>query len=214
MKTRKLSAFDRLIINLDQGVRTVFGKPQVTGRPNPADSVSEAELDAHERRIAAGLMRVNHSGEVCAQALYQGQALTARLPWVREKMERASREENDHLAWCEQRLSELGSRTSRLNPLWYMGSFAIGAAAGVAGDRWSLGFVAETERQVVEHLDGHLQHLPADDEKSRVIVEQMRDEEGHHATVAVEAGGVPLPEPICVLMRLSSKIMTKTAYRI
>jgi len=214
MRARNLSAIDRLIINLDQGVRTVFGRPRGTGRPNPADSLSETDLEERQRRVAAGLMRVNHAGEVCAQALYQGQALTARLPRVREKMEQASREENDHLAWCEQRLTELGSHTSRLNALWYVGSFAVGAAAGLAGDKWSLGFVAETEHQVVDHLDGHLQRLPERDEKSRAIVAQMREEEGQHATVALEAGGAELPGPIRRLMRLTSKVMTLAAYRL
>jgi ubiquinone biosynthesis monooxygenase Coq7 len=214
MTARRLSSIDRLIINLDQGLRTVFGRPRVTGRPNPADSVVEAELDEDERRVAAGLMRVNHAGEVCAQALYQGQALTARLPQFRQKLEQASREENDHLAWCEQRLTELGGHTSRLNLLWYAGSFAIGAIAGVAGDRWSLGFVAETEHQVVDHLTGHLQSLPGQDARSRAIVAQMRQDEGHHATVALEAGGAKLPVPVRRLMSLTSKIMTLAAYRL
>jgi len=212
MSTRKLSRLDALILNLDQGLRTVFGRPKVTGRVNPAEGEFEAELDERDRRLSAGLMRVNHTGEVCAQALYQGQALTARLPRVREKMEQASQEENDHLAWCEGRLKELDSHTSYLNPLWYLGSFAIGAAAGLAGDRWSLGFVAETEHQVVDHLYDHLDRLPQQDEKSRAIVEAMREDEGHHATVALEAGGVELPRPIRRLMALSSKLMTRTAY--
>lgn len=214
MGTRKLSRLDDLIVNLDQGLRTVFGRPKVTGRANPAGEEGEAELDERERRLSAGLMRVNHTGEVCAQALYQGQALTARLPQVREKMEQASQEENDHLAWCEGRLNELDSHTSYLNPLWYVGSFAIGAAAGLAGDRWSLGFVAETEHQVVDHLNDHLERLPQQDEKSRAIVEQMREDEGHHATVALEAGGVELPRPVRRLMALTSKLMTRTAYHL
>jgi len=214
MSTRKLSRLDALILNLDQGVRTVFGRPKVTGRVNPAEGEAEVELDDRERRRSAGLMRVNHTGEVCAQALYQGQALTARLPQVREKMEQASQEENDHLVWCEGRLQELGSHTSYLNPLWYLGSFAMGAAAGLAGDRWSLGFVAETEHQVVDHLNDHLERLPPQDEKSRAIIEEMRDDEGHHATVALEAGGVELPRPIRRLMALTSKVMTRTAYHL
>ncbi|HEU5338909.1 MAG TPA: 2-polyprenyl-3-methyl-6-methoxy-1,4-benzoquinone monooxygenase, partial [Sulfuricaulis sp.] len=151
-------------------------------------------------------------GEICAQALYQGQATTARLPEVRGKMDQAAQEENDHLAWTEERIRELGSHTSYLNPLWYAGSFAIGAFAGLAGDKWSLGFVAETEKQVVKHLESHLQRLPTEDLKSRQILEQMRDDEGHHATVAIESGGVPLPEPVRQLMRFASKIMTRTAY--
>jgi len=214
MSTRKLSRLDALILNLDQGVRTVFGRPKVTGRVNPAEGEAEVELDDRERRRSAGLMRVNHTGEVCAQALYQGQALTARLPQVREKMEQASQEENDHLVWCEGRIKELGSHTSYLNPLWYLGSFAMGAAAGLAGDRWSLGFVAETEHQVVDHLNDHLERLPPQDEKSRAIIEEMRDDEGHHATVALEAGGVELPRPIRRLMALTSKVMTRTAYHL
>ncbi len=214
MSERNLSGIDRLILNLDQGVRTVFGRPKVTGRPNPADGVPDADLDERERRVAAGLMRVNHTGEVCAQALYQGQALTARLPEVRQRMEQASAEENDHLEWCETRLKELDSRTSLLNPLWYSGSFAIGAAAGLAGDRWSLGFVAETEHQVVDHLNGHLESLPESDARSRAIVEQMREDEGHHATVALEAGGARLPGPVRRLMALTSKLMTRTTYHL
>ncbi len=214
MSERNLNGIDRLILNLDQGVRTVFGRPKVTGRSNPADGVPDTDLDERERRLAAGLMRVNHTGEVCAQALYQGQALTARLPDVRERMERASAEENDHLAWCETRLKELDSHTSLLNPLWYAGSFAIGAAAGLAGDRWSLGFVAETEHQVVDHLNGHLRSLPDSDARSRLIVQQMREDEGHHATVALEAGGARLPGPVRKLMTLTSKLMTRTAYHI
>ncbi len=214
MSERNLSGLDRLILNLDQGVRTVFGRPKVTGRSNPADGVPDTDLDERERRLAAGLMRVNHTGEVCAQALYQGQALTARLPDVRARMERASAEENDHLAWCETRLKELDSHTSLFNPLWYAGSFAIGAAAGLAGDRWSLGFVAETEHQVVDHLNGHLQSLPESDARSRLIVQQMREDEGHHATIALEAGGARLPGPVRKLMALTSKLMTRTAYHL
>jgi ubiquinone biosynthesis monooxygenase Coq7 len=157
-------------------------------------------------------MRINHSGEVAAQALYQGQALTARLPGVRDKMERAAEEENDHLVWCERRINELGSHKSYLNPFWYAGSFAIGALAGAAGDKWSLGFVAETERQVVRHLDEHLSRLPEHDQRSRAVLEQMKEDEGHHATVALEAGGAELPEPVKKLMSLTSRVMTRTAY--
>ncbi len=159
-------------------------------------------------------MRVNHSGEVAAQALYQGQALTARLENVRETMADAALEEQDHLAWCEQRLRELGSRPSLLNPLWYSGSFAIGALAGLAGDRWSLGFVAETEQQVVEHLERHLGDLPGDDVRSRAIVEKMRDDEARHRDTASDAGGAVLPRPARGLMRLVSRIMTGSAYHL
>ncbi|MFZ5594161.1 MAG: 2-polyprenyl-3-methyl-6-methoxy-1,4-benzoquinone monooxygenase [Pseudomonadota bacterium] len=209
---RHYTPIDHLFINLDHAVRTVFGKPQLTERPNPADDREEAALSEQESALAARLMRVNHAGEVSAQALYQGQALTAKLPQVREKMERAALEENDHLAWCEQRLDELGSHTSLLNPAWYAGSFAIGALAGVAGDKWSLGFVAETEHQVIKHLEEHLHRLPLADERSRAILEQMKDDETHHATTALQAGGAALPWPIRKMMKLTSKVMTRTAY--
>jgi ubiquinone biosynthesis monooxygenase Coq7 len=162
----------------------------------------------------AGLLRVDHAGEVCAQALYQGQALTARRADVRSRLEQAAREENDHLAWCGRRLEELGSHRSLLNPLWYAGSFAIGALAGLAGDRWSLGFLAETERQVVRHLDGHLADLPPDDMKSRAILEQMREDEGRHATTAVDAGAAELPGAVKGLMAGVSRVLTAVAYRL
>lgn len=212
MTTRNYTPFDKLLINLDHGLRTVFGQPPVSERPDPAAGQAEAELSTRERHHAAALMRVNHSGEVSAQALYQGQALTARLPEVRDKMERAALEENDHLVWCERRARELGGRTSLLNPLWYTGSLAIGALAGWAGDKWSLGFIVETERQVVRHLEGHLRQLPPADRKSRAILEQMKEDEGRHATTALEAGGAPLPAPVRGLMALTSKVMTRTAY--
>lgn len=212
--TRDYTPFDRFLINLDHGIRTVFGSPSPTGRPDPAAAIPEAGLSDDERRHAAGLMRVNHAGEVSAQALYQGQALTARLPEVRDKMERAAAEENDHLLWCERRLDELGGRTSLLNPLWYTGSLAIGALAGWAGDKWSLGFIVETERQVVRHLEDHLERLPAADARSRAILLQMKDDEQHHATTALAAGGAPLPAPVRTLMSLTSKVMTTTAYRL
>ncbi len=210
--SRKLSFTDRLISQLDQGLRTLFGQPDVTERANPTATVPEAELNHEERTLASRLMRVNHTGEVCAQALYQGQALTARLHGVREQMERAAREENDHLAWCEQRLQELGSHTSLLNPAFFAGSFAIGAVAGVAGDRWSLGFVAETENQVVSHLQDHLHRLPSHDDRSRAIVEQMKNDEAKHASHAEEAGGTRLPLPIRLGMKATAKIMTGTTY--
>ena len=157
-------------------------------------------------------MRVNHCGEVCAQALYQGQALTAKLPEVRQRMERAAQEENDHLDWCESRLKALDNRKSLLNPFWYAGSFLIGAAAGVAGDKWSLGFVAETEHQVEAHLESHLERLPSQDQKSRAVLEQMKTDEIHHAEMALEAGGAKLPAPIRLAMKLTSKLMTKSVY--
>jgi len=209
---RNYTPLDRVVMEMDKAVRTVFASPPVTERPNPADARGDAELNEEERRRVAGLMRVNHAGEVSAQALYQGQALTAKLAEVRGKMERAALEENDHLAWCEQRLGDLGSHTSVLNPLWYAGSFALGALAGLAGDKWSLGFVAETERQVVKHLEEHLERLPPQDHKSRAVLEQMKEDEGHHATTALKAGGAELPEPVKQTMRLTSKVMTKTAY--
>ena len=211
---RTYSPVDQLLINIDRGLRTVFGKPQVTERPNPADNVTDNVLSEQEKISAACLMRINHSGEVAAQGLYQGQAITAKLPEVREKMERAALEENDHLAWCAKRLYELNSHTSYLNPLWYAGSVTIGALAGLAGDKWSLGFVAETEHQVVEHLESHLTRLPEKDLKSRAILEQMKEDEGRHATVALGAGGAQLPSPIKILMRAASRIMTSTANRI
>lgn len=213
MSARHYTLFDQILMHLDTGLRTVAGAPVVTERANPADGLPAAELDDTERRHVAGLMRVNHAGEVAAQGLYQGQALTARLPQVRDKMERAALEENDHLAWCKERLDELGAPTSRLNPLWYLGSVAIGAAAGAAGDKWSLGFVAETEHQVMAHLDRHLAELPAQDARSRAILEQMKVDEGGHATTALCAGGAALPRPIRALMGLTSKIMTRTSYR-
>lgn len=211
---RHFSPIDNLVMQVDTGLRTLFGKPTITERPNPEDRVEEGELSAAEKDLAGRLMRINHSGEVAAQGLYQGQALTAKLPEVREKMERAAEEENDHLSWCEQRINELGTHTSYLNPLWYAGSVAIGATAGFAGDKWSLGFVAETEHQVVRHLDSHLDQISENDHKSRAILEQMKEDEGHHATVALNAGGAELPLPIKKFMSLTSKIMTKTAYRI
>lgn len=209
---RDYSPIDKLFLNLDTGLRTVFGQPALTERPNPAGQVPEAELSEAERVLAGRLMRINHAGEVSAQGLYQGQALTARLPEVRSKMERAALEENDHLEWCERRARELGTHVSYLNPLWYVGSLAIGAIAGAAGDKWSLGFVVETEHQVVRHLDEHLAQLPAHDQRSRAVLEQMKEDEAHHATLALHAGGAPLPGPVKTLMGLVSKVMTRTAY--
>jgi 3-demethoxyubiquinol 3-hydroxylase len=212
VNTRHYTPADHLVIQFDQALRTLLGRAHTTERRNPADELPEAALTEAERDLAARLMRVNHAGEVSAQGLYQGQALTARLESVREEMERAAAEENDHLAWCEQRVNELGGRLSLLNPAWYAGAFAIGAAAGLAGDRWSLGFVAETERQVVEHLDGHLARLPATDARSRAILEQMREDEARHGTAAEHAGGAALPAPVRGLMRLASRMMTGTAH--
>ena len=209
---RAFSPIDRVIGHLDQGLRLLFGPAPVAERPNPADALPDEELTQSAMTTAGRLMRVNHAGEICAQALYQGQALTARSPAVREKLRRSSLEENDHLAWTAERIQELRGHTSYLNPLWYTGSLAIGAAAGAIGDRWSLGFLAETERQVVAHLQGHLERWPAEDVRSRAIVEQMKQDEGDHATVAVEAGAHELPAPIKALMRLTARVMTSTAY--
>ena len=212
MTTRNYSPFDRLIMGADSALRTMFGRPPTTERPNPAARVREADLSESERRHVARLMRINHTGEVCAQALYQGQALTARLPETRKRMERSALEENDHLAWCESRLRDLGDRKSLLNPIFYSGSFAMGAAAGLAGDRWSLGFVVETERQVEDHLDDHLAQIPERDERSRAVLEQMKADEIHHAQVAKAAGGADLPAPVRLAMRLTSRVMTRTVY--
>jgi ubiquinone biosynthesis monooxygenase Coq7 len=214
MSARTYSLFDRLVMNFDQAVRTLAGRPLVTGRTNPAADREEADLSEAEKRESMRLMRVNHAGEVAAQALYQGQALTARLPVVRGRMERAAEEENDHLDWCEKRVNELGGHVSYLNPAWYLGSFAIGAAAGAIGDKWSLGFVAETEKQVIEHLDGHLRRIAPQDSKSRAIVEQMKIDEARHGAEARRAGGVDLPQPVRQLMKLTSRVMTGIAYRV
>jgi len=209
---QQFTPLDSLIINFDRGLRTVFGQPISTGRTNPASSVSEGDLTESEKQLSERLMRVNHAGEVSAQALYQGQALTARTADARGSLKQSALEENDHLLWCQSRISKLGGHLSFLNPLWYTGSFVIGTTAGIVGDKWSLGFVAETERQVVNHLEEHLQRLPASDLKSRAILEQMKEDEAHHATVAIKNGGVPLPKPVCWLMERVAKVMTKTAF--
>jgi len=211
---RHFSPFDQLIMQGDHAMRTIFGKPEITERSYPAEKVDDTELSEEQRKHVAGLMRINHAGEISAQALYSGQALTAKLDDVRESMNRAAMEENDHLDWTDKRLEELGSQRSLLAPFWYAGSFAIGAIAGAAGDKWSLGFVAETEKQVVKHLDEHLEKLPENDQRSRAILEQMKEDEQHHATVALEHGGRDLPWIVRKLMTLTSKVMTKTAYRI
>jgi len=206
------SPVDKLIGVADNALRTLFGGYQVTDRQNPSYRLEEAELTLEQKKQAAGLMRINHCGEVCAQALYQGQAVTAKLPEVRQKMEQAAAEENDHLQWCADRLEQLDSHTSLLNPLWYVGSFSIGAVAGMLGDKWSLGFVAETEYQVVKHLESHLERLPESDNISRKIVEQMKEDELHHATIAIEAGGADLPKPVKLAMQGMAKVMTRTVY--
>ena len=207
---REYSATDRLLMRL-HGALT--GAAQVSGsRPTPGAAETVPELDPAARRHAAGLMRVNHAGEVAAQALYRGHALVARDSAVREHMLTAAEEERDHLVWCEERLKELGEGPSKLDPLWYAGSFAIGALAGLAGDRWSLGFVEETEKQVSEHLRSHLDKLPEEDTRSRAIVEEMRRDEERHGRDAVEAGARPLPRPVQELMRGVARIMTRSAY--
>lgn len=212
MNTRRLSPLDRVFQQLDDAVRTVLAPPPPASRPNPAEGVPETAMTDRERRHAAALMRVNHAGEVMAQGLYQGQALTAQLDEVRGAMEQAATEEFDHLAWCEQRLTELRDRPSMLGPLWYTGAFLLGAGAGLAGDRWSLGFVSETEAQVINHLEDHLGRLPPADQRSRAIIGQMKLDEAQHGAEAKAAGGLPLPPPARALMTLISKVMTRTAY--
>ena len=215
----QLSVVDRLIVQADRALRTLAGASDLTAeRPSPASRLHETELNEQlneqEKRHAAGLMRVNHAGEVCAQALYQGQALTAKLPGVRTEMEKAAAEEVDHLVWCQQRIDELGSHTSYLNPLWYGLSFAIGAGAGLVSDRVSLGFVAATEDQVCRHLNSHLAKLPEQDVRSRAVVEQMLEDEARHADAALAAGGMDFPAPVKVMMTLVSKAMTFSSYRL
>ncbi len=208
-----LSPIETLLLEVDTALRTLAPPSQRQSlRHSPAQTINEQALSTSEKRQVAGLMRVNHAGEVCAQALYQGQALTAQLAEVRSQMADAAAEEVDHLAWCEKRLQELGSQPSLLNPLWYFGSLMIGSLAGLAGDRWSLGFVAETERQVSAHLQSHLDKLPKQDDKSRAILEQMNEDEKQHAELATEAGAAELPFIIRKTMQAVSKLMTKTSY--
>lgn len=214
MTARHLTPLDRLLASANNALRTVAAPAGRATRPYPAADVDEAELSDAERRHAAGLMRVNHAGEVAAQALYQGHATVARDRSIESQMQAAAVEEFDHLAWCEQRLTELGETPSRLGPFWYAGAYAIGAASGLLGDRWSLGFIAETERQVCEHLESHLEGLPETDQRSRAVVAQMRDEEAVHGEHAREAGAAELPAPIRGLMRLTARVMTRSAYRI
>jgi len=202
---------DRLIVGFDRALRTVFG-PARARRPMPGERQPESALDPAERAKSAALMRVNHAGEVCAQALYQGQALTVRDPEAKQALTQSAEEEVEHLAWTEQRLAELGGRKSMLNPLWYAGSYAIGACAGLAGDRWSLGFLAETERQVVAHLGRHLQTLSQRDARSRAVVIAMKRDEARHATTALQVGGAALPLPVRLAMQAASRVMTSTAY--
>lgn len=211
---RHYSPLDRLLLQADAAMRTLIPKSSHASRPSPALVEPHSTVDTQHTKHIAGLMRINHTGEVCAQALYQGQALTAKLPHIREQMEHAAEEEVDHLVWCEQRIHELGSHTSVLNPLFYGLSFAIGATAGAISDKVSLGFVAATEEQVCKHLDDHLQHIPADDPKSRAILQQMRIDEEEHANVALDAGGYRFPAPVKFGMSLMAKVMTASTYRI
>lgn len=212
MSQRQYNQLDRFIIKFDEALVATFTQSTPSKRPNPASDSVKARLDEKEKRVSQGLMRVNHAGEVSAQALYQGQSLTARSRSVKISMQQAADEEMDHLNWCKQRLDELETHPSYLSPLWYLGSFSIGALAGGFGDKWSLGFVAETEHQVVEHLCSHIEKLPENDEKSRAILEQMKIDESHHASMAIESGAVELPAPIRKLMKLSSLVMTTTTY--
>ena len=207
-----MSILDRALTGFDRALRTVAGV-HGGGRRSPANDVREATLTKDERSHAAALMRVNHVGEVCAQALYQGQALTARDPLIRASLQAAAHEEEDHLAWSADRVRELGGRLSLLNPAWYAGSLALGLAAGMLGDRWSLAFLAETERQVEEHLSGHLEQLSPADSRTRAVVERMRQEEGGHRATAVELGAAEMPAPARFAMRAMAKVMTTVAYR-
>jgi len=212
MEKRQLTPLDRLLASANNALRTVATPAGHTARQNPAANIIDADLNASQKRHAAGLMRINHAGEVAAQALYQGHATVARDKTIEQQMQRAAAEEFDHLAWCEERIQELGEDVSKLSPFWYAGAYAIGAASGILGDKWSLGFIAETERQVCAHLDSHLDSLPSEDAKSRAIVEQMRDEEEEHGENAEDAGAADLPGPVKRLMRMTAKVMTKTAY--
>lgn len=214
MRERNLTPIDRILAGANNALRTIAAPAGRSARKNPAADIAEADLGKEQKAHAAGLMRVNHAGEIAAQALYQGHAMVARDPNIEKQMHRAAEEEFDHLAWCEQRLNELNEGPSVLSPVWYAGAFAIGAASGVLGDKWSLGFIAETERQVCAHLDSHLDELPGDDAKSRAIVKQMRDEEEEHGENAKDAGAAELPDPIRALMKLTAKVMTRTAYRV
>lgn len=209
---RNYTLFDQVLSGIDAVLKDATGFVAQNTRLNPAAEITETNLTESEKRHAAGLMRVNHVGEVCAQALYQGQSLTAQDKTVQQKLEQAAEEEKDHLAWCKERINELNSHTSYLNPFWYASSLIMGVIAGLAGDKINLGFLAETERQVEQHLTEHLKKLPEKDLKSRAIVEQMRTDEIHHAMTAEEFGASKLPTPVTFAMRCLSKIMTTTAY--
>ncbi len=212
--SRSYTPIDRLIIGIDSALRMATGQIAGARRDNPADSVPEIVMEEDQRRHAAGLMRINHAGEICAQALYAGQAATARSAAVQADMQQAANEEIDHLSWCRERLDELDSKPSLLDPLWYAGSFAIGAAAGLAGDGWSLGFLKETENQVEAHLEGHIEKLPPEDARSRAILDQMKIDEAKHAKMAEDSGAYDLPQPVRRLMKLTAGVMKAIAYRI
>lgn len=214
MQERHYTPLDRLLSGLGHALRTVAGPAAVAAREYPAANIEDVDLDDAQKKHAAGLMRVNHAGEVAAQALYQGHAVAARDAGIKSQMREAAREEEDHLAWCERRLRELGAAPSKLSPVWYAGAFTIAAASGVLGDKWSLGFIAETEQQVCAHLDRHLSRLPEDDRRSRAIVARMRDEEEAHGADARAAGAAELPVPVKRLMQMTSRIMTTLAYRL
>ncbi len=209
---RHYSRIDRFLITADRAVRAVSGTTGITARPSPAQRIPAAELSAEQRRLAGRLLRVDHAGEVAAQALYEGQAAWARDKEVHTRLRQSASDEHDHLAWCAERVHDLGTHTSWLNPVWYAGSLAMGAMAGMIGDRWSLGFLSETERQVVRHIEDHLRRLPAEDAKSRAVLAQMRIDETHHGHQATLAGGEELPESIKHMMRLASRVMTGVAY--
>jgi ubiquinone biosynthesis monooxygenase Coq7 len=212
MSLPRHTVIDSILFQVDDTLRAMFGSPQSAGRPNPAHETHQSDLSNTEQIQSARLMRVNHTGEICAQALYQGQALTAQRPELRTQLAQAALEEGDHLVWCKTRLEELNSHTSLLNPIFYAGSFVIGAVNGKVGDRWNLGFLAETERQVVNHLEKHLNQLPIQDKKSRAILEQMKVDEMAHENDAHNAGGIKLPLPIRLLMRVTAKFMTKSTF--
>jgi len=212
--SRSYSPIDRLIIGFDNALRMATGQITEGRRDNPAGSIPEVVMEEEQRKHAAGLMRINHAGEVCAQALYAGQAATARSADVQSDMQLAANEEIDHLSWCKERLDELESRPSLLDPLWYAGSFALGAAVGLSGDGWSLGFLKETENQVEAHLEGHIEELPPEDARSRAILDQMKIDEAKHAQMAEDSGAYDLPEPVRKLMKVTAQVMKTVAYRI
>ena len=212
MEERQLSPLDRFLSGVDNAIRAAASSPTRASRPNPAAGIAETGLSGVEKAHSAGLMRVNHAGEIAAQGLYQGHAAVARNPLIEAQMNAAADEELDHLAWCEERLDQLGSAPSRMKSVWFAGAWLMGAASGALGDEWSLGFIEETERQVAEHLSGHLERLPEDDARSRAIVTRMREEEEQHGANAQAAGAAELPDPVRQLMRLTAKVMTRTAY--